>query len=474
MLVGCGAPVDSERLGAIAANGMSPEDAARTTERLERALARGDDAQGRADRFGDMAATAGSVTPGALVQAALARNSRIGAAAEDIALADAERMRAVFGYLPQVTIGYQRSEIDQEVIRSDNVVFQAGTAQYPVTTLTARIDQPIIDLSRIFAIQHARNARTQAEVDYLATVRAVVYEVLDTYVMAAQSAARARALNSRMAILDRQVSAQGALAETGLGIASAPSALRSERAGIASEAAMEMTRYADALGRLSFLTGSTITQVAPLRATGVSMSGARGMNVDALVARGLQENPAVMSAALAVVGADVQRQQALAADFSPVLTAYALLEREDREASRFGGGSLTQDQTVGVQLTVPLFNAQGRGYEIGTANVRLRRQGLEYNALVRELETDIRTTHARLLQLAQASGQAATATREAGVAVRAEQDRVAVGESSDFATAARELRLAQSRELQDVYSAEYLRAWFRLQYLTGVDMRAGL
>jgi outer membrane protein TolC len=470
----CGAPVDGERLTGLTETGLSAELLEATDERLDRALSRGDDAELRAAAFGSLQTGSGPMTPTALTEAALARNTRIGAAAEAIALADAERLNAIFGYLPQVSVRYNLDQYDQRVLASDNEVFALGTAQYPVTVASVRATQPIFDLARIFAINHARNARTQAEVEYLATLRSVVYEVLDAYVVAGQAQQRAQALRQRAAMMDRQISAQGALAETGLGTMMEPAGLRSERASIASEESLELSRYAEALGALAALTGTAVRDVAPLTMLAGVMGSERNMDVDALVARGLRENPTIMASALSVVGADVLRRQALSADFSPVLEAYAQLERRDRADSRFGGASLTEDQTVGVQFTVPLFNARGQGYEMATSNVRLRRAALDYNATRRQLETDIVATHARMVALAQAAGQASSAAQQAATAQRAEQDRVDMGESSDFAVAARDLRRSVAAERAAFYNSEYLRAWLRLQYLTGVDLRGGL
>ena len=472
-LAGCGRAVDPERISGLVETGIPADVKERTDERLSRALARGDDEGLRAAAFGDVADAGAALGPAALTQAALARNTRIGTAAEGIALADAKRLNAIFGYLPQVSLSYRQDEVDQKVIETDNAVFQAGNAKYPVVVTSVRVTQPIIDLSRIFAINHARTARTQAEVEYLATVRAVVYEVLDAYVVAAQAQQRAQSLRSRARTMDQQITAQSALAETGLNAVSEPSSLRSERGSLASEESLELARYAEALGALAALTGTTIREIAPLAMPSGVLGSERNVNIETLVETGLRENPTVMAAALSVVGADALRKQAMSSDFAPVLEAYALLEQEDREASRFGGGSLTEDQTIGLQLTVPLFNARGTGYDMAESTVRLRRAGLEYNTVRRQLETDIVATHGRMVALAQAASQASSAAQQATVARAAEQARADTGESSDFAVAARDLRRAAAAERAAFYRTEYLRAWLRLQYLTGVDLRGG-
>lgn len=107
--------------------------------RLDCALALGEDAEIRAATFGTMQPAGQPLGPRALTAAALALNAPIGAAAEAIALADAERLNAIFGYLPQVTAAYRQDEVDQQVIETDYAVFERGNAQYSVTFATVRV-----------------------------------------------------------------------------------------------------------------------------------------------------------------------------------------------------------------------------------------------------------------------------------------------------------------------------------------------
>ena len=422
------------------------------------------------DQYASISETTGSGQLSALLSSALERNTRIGTAAQQINRADAERLNAIFGYLPQINVTFSRDQITQRVIETDNAVFELGEAKYPVTTIQARIDQPILDLSRIFGIQHATNARSISEVEYIRTVRDVVYEVFDAYLVANQAKARSGALRQRMGFLARQINSQDALNDSGIGDVIEVSSLRSERSSIASEEALESARYIEALGDLALLTGASVSEIAPLRfPQGIGQSERR-ISVDQAVATGLEQNPVVMAAALGVVGAELDRRRALAADFAPVLAAYAMLEREDRANSRFGGGSLTEDTTVGVRLTIPIFNGRGRGYETLPATVGVRAGALDYYARRRQVETQIRATHARLSELSRAMGQSSNAARQSARALGSERDRLATGQSADLAVAAREIRLSVARERNAFYQTEYLRTWARLQYLMGADL----
>lgn len=457
------------RLMNLLDNGLDAKAQERLDARLSKAVARGDKTNDLSGAHGDLQ-DADIKELGAFLVAALERNPRIGAAAQGINLADARRLNAIFGYLPQVKLILDQNNVNQVVVETDNAVFQQGEAKYPVKTQQLRLEQPIFDLARIFGIQHASNARSLAEVEYIRTVRDVAFEVFDAYVVAGQAKTQSQMLRRRMSLLSRQITSQSVLDASGLGDAIQKSSLASERASLAAEEALNAAKYAEAMGSLARLTGVAVSDVPKLSLPREIVGAERKVSAAQAVATGLQENPLVMAAALTAVGADLERKTALADDFSPVLMAYASIKKEDRADSRFGGGSVTEDTTVGVALTIPLFNATGEGYAMLPATVAARSAVLDYHAQRRELETSIRTTHARLGELNKAMGQAGRAVSAARRALRSEEARSETGQSADIAVAARKLRLEVARERAFFYQSEYLRAWGRLQYLVGADL----
>ncbi|MGL5011716.1 MAG: TolC family protein, partial [Paracoccaceae bacterium] len=354
-------------------------------------------------------------------------------------------------------------------VETDNVVFQRGTAKYPVTNLGVDLRQPIFDLGRIYGIQLQSAARSVAEVEYIAAVHAAVFEAYDAYFAAVQSKARAKALRAEMDIVRRQIAAESTLVESGLSTDITGRTYSAELASLAADEAVEASRYADALSELSFISGMVITDVADVSAgrlgRGNDLSQAEAM------ARAEQSNPALLASGISVVATELGRRQALAADFAPVIEAFARFEDETREGSRFGGGSRTKDTNIGFSLTIPIFNASGEGYSSTLETVDLRDAALKYYADKRQLETEIASTIRRLEELSTAISQASRALSEISANVRDEEARVATGESIDLAVMSRKLAEVSARERLEFQQIEYLRAWGRLQYLTGEDLR---
>lgn len=411
-----------------------------------------------------------TATLGELLANTLNRNSRIAAAAKNLDRASAERMNAVLGYAPQVSASYTFERLNEKVISSDNAVYQLGEATYPVLTAGLTLEQPLFDLSRIYAIDYANTQGQKAEIDYLAAIAEASHEVFETYLTATQSKARMASLQVRQAYLERQISGERSLQVNGLGDEVSIASLRGNRADVAAEEALEAATYAEALSTLSRLSGMTIRDVKPI----VFPRGLLGMettvDIDQAVEEALRRNPMMLSSALQVTSARKRRQQALAKDFAPVVNGYFTYENEDRAASRFGGGSHTRDATIGVKVSVPIFNAGGNGYASATTAQEAHAAAIDHYGLARQLETELRSTHQRMIELTRSIQRMDTVVSESRKAFQTERNRLETGESVDLAVATRELSLDKALEKRSFYQAEYLKAWGRLQYLMGKNL----
>jgi outer membrane protein TolC len=461
----------SERLAELRANGPDAERLAIAEERLATALGRDNATGALADTFdGDVAADGPTPKLNDLLALAIERHPDIGKAAQALNRADVERMNAIYGYLPQVSASASFSQITQEVVQTDNQVFELGEAEYPVTNLQLELSQPIFNLSRIFNIRIQRTAQTVAEVEYLATVQRVSFETFDAYVSAAQSKAKIRSLQQRMSLLGRQIANEDSLSDIGLSTEALSNSYASERANLASDEAVESARLAAALADLAYLSGSSVPDVEAIRVPASVLRSERNTILAAGIAAAEESNPALLASAISVVEAELVRKQAIASDFAPVLDAFARYEDETREGSRFGGGSQTRDTTYGVRLTIPIFNASGQGLQTTLRSVDLRTAALDYYATRRQLRAQVMASFERMTELSAAIGQSSTAVARAADNVALEQGRLASGESVDIAVVGRQLAESSSRETLEFQQLEYLRAWGRYQYLTGASL----
>lgn len=465
-----------ERLSALLAEGPNTEALTKAEERLAAALGRDNATGALAAAFNaDNASDGTAQSLNTLFALALERNTDVANAAQALNRADVARMNAIYGYLPQVSASATYSVLEQEVVQTDNEVFLQGRANYPVTNLRVELVQPIFNLSRIFNIQLQNTARTVAEVDYIAAVQRATFETFDAYISAAQSKAKVTSLRQRMSLIGQQISREGTLSDIGLGTDTLRNSYTAERASLASEEAVETARLAAALADLTFLTGSTVTDISPVAVPASILRSESSTTVAEGIAAAEANNPALLATAISVVETELRRKQAIASDFSPVLDAFASYEDETREGSRFGGGSQTIDTTYGVRLTIPIFNARGQGYQAALEAVDLRSAALEYFAIRRQLRSQVTATHQRMAELSTAISQSSSSASRAASNVSIERDRLESGESVDVAVVSRQLTQSSARETLEFQRLEYLRAWGRYQYLTGGSLStAGL
>lgn len=471
VLIGCDKSTNRaspERLAVLLNDGLLETKEIKVNERLAKVLARENSVKELADAFGSSALdNPSTVDLATLMQATLERNPDIGRAAQAINRADAERLNAIFGYLPQVTASFTQTNLDQQVVSSDNAVFELGRAKYPVTNMGVELRQPIFDLSRIYGIQLASTVRSNAEVSYIAAVQRALYETFDAYLLAVQSKTRSDALRQRGMMITRQVNSETGLAESGLTDAQTSRSLQAELQKVAGDAAIEDARYAQALSELSFATGTAISDVQQGSVPRGIMGTERRITAEQAIEAAQANNPALLSVAIGVVERNLARQQAIATDFMPVLNAFATLEKEDRAGSRFGGASVTQDTSVGFKLTLPILNASGRGYSTLETNIDLREALLSYHAQRRQIATDINGTLERMAALSTALGQLGQAASTAQENADAEAAKLETGDSTEIQLVAREILANQLAEQADFQELEYVRAYARLQFLTG-------
>jgi outer membrane protein TolC len=384
--------------------------------------------------------------------------------------ADAQRLNAIFGYLPQITLTANQNQIEQEVVSSDNNVFAAGVASYGSTDITFEISQPIFDLSRIFGIRIANTVRTNAEVDYIATVQTVMYEVFDTYVQALQADNSVNSLRRRQALLRRQLNAERNRVEEGLTRQNALRGLEIELAELGISSSRRELDRARLLSELSLQTGTRIEGVTRSAIPNGISGTERRVSVKDAVDNAMLRNPTVLRSLISVTEADLRNKQARAADFSPVLVAFARQIDEDREDSRFGGGSVTSDTIMGVRLVVPIFNSRGVGYANIETRVDLKDSLLQYVNERREVEADVTATHKRMGDLAAASSRAQSAVRSNRALITQEKALVEAGDSQSYIVSAYESRALEAQAQAADLRLEYVRAWARFSFLTGQNL----
>lgn len=459
-----------DRLDALVSNGLDDDKRTRIDDRLEKIEAREKVASLLEDFDNPSTASTNGMSLAQALDQALEGNVEIGRAAQEINAADVARLTAIFGYLPQVRVTANLSEIEQKITQSDNVVFNAGQAQYGSLDYSLEIEQPLIDLGRIFQIRIANTARSGAEVGYIAAVQKAMFDTFSAYLTASQTQKRKQALLRRASLVSRQIAQERSRTDAGLSDSAAVTALEQTYSSLQVNASAAEIAEARALGELMRLTGASLTSVETPRRPNNMRGVERRLSVAQAIESANENNPNILRAIVEVAEYDQRRFQSISADFSPVLTAFGRLVVEDREGSRFGGGSETEDMILGVRMVVPIFNADGNGYRTLTSNVDFRQAVLGYANEKRQISAQIRGVHGQLVSLTQAISRARSAAQAARKLVNTEKARVDAGTSQDFLVTELESRALAASAIVEEYEIDYFRAWGELQYLSGISL----
>ena len=157
----------------------------------------------------------------------------------------------------------------------------------------------------------------------------------------------------------------------------------------------------------------------------------------------------------------------MAEDFAPRLEGFARAEYEDREASRFGGGSETFDATVGLRLTVPIFNASGQGYRSFEARSDARLAILNEANLHRALDVEVRALANELDAYRRLIVKSEGAFNSANKLLASAKRRVASGQAVPIEVLRQQLQVERAREWVERSRYSFIRSWARLSFLTG-------
>ncbi len=191
------------------------------------------------------------------------------------------------------------------------------------------------------------------------------------------------------------------------------------------------------------------------------------LDANALITQAVQQNPQAQQLRLETLEQRQLLDAALAEDFVPQLEGFGRVEYEDRAASRFGGGSETLDATLGLRLTVPIFNASGTGYGTFEQHSDLRAATLSEAQLRRSLEVEIRSLVNRLRAQNNLIAKADTAYNAAQELLKSAYRSVESGVATDLIVLRHKVQLANAKEWRSRINYSYLRNAARLSFVTG-------
>ncbi|HBK08990.1 MAG TPA: hypothetical protein DDZ81_24555 [Acetobacteraceae bacterium] len=392
-------------------------------------------------------------------------NPAIKAAEAGVSAADHGMDDAFFGFMPRASLVVSPQREFQNVISTDNPVYQVGKKYFGNFGYTFQVLQPVIDPGALARAQGADAEYRGQSQQLIATKQKTTYELIEAYLLALAS------LDSeRLAIAEEETYAghrdeisrrlvHGLASRTDLADIQA----RIDRAR--SSRILSRADVTKAMAVLRRIAGRPVTALLPL-ADRIPVGAPVPPDPDAWVESANQTNPELKAMVAQTDVADAEFKRLLA-ETLPRMDIILSDARLNAGGSLYGGAAKTDEQIAELRITVPLFNADGRGYPALAANERRNQIRYQTEDRTREIEQRVRAAFAD----AQRDSESAALLQSAAAnhaLVRDDLSRkftAGVAAISDMIDAERDYVRAEREALATNYN--YLIAMMQLKRLTG-------
>ncbi|MBR8651833.1 TolC family outer membrane protein [Achromobacter sp. Marseille-Q0513] len=279
-------------------------------------------------------------------------------------------MAARAGLLPSVTGEANRSRVKQNVINSQNAVYQTGQANWNENGWALTLTQPILDLGAFHKWRQSQEAERKEVASYAYAQQDLMLRTATAYlsILAAQDqielteAERNTTQKQMELVRARYRSGQ----ETEVGVSEVQARLDLQEANTL----LARHDYLDKQQGLQEIIGYGNVRLHRVRKD-LPMAVPQPNDVQVWLRTALEQNWSIRaaSAAVAVAEKEVSVQRA---GYYPSMALRASTGRNETGGSLFGGGSTVGDTRVTLNLSVPIFQS---GYTYGMSHAAASRLG---------------------------------------------------------------------------------------------------
>jgi outer membrane protein len=299
---------------------------------------------------------------------------------------------AWFGYLPRSSIVFNRQREGQKVYSTDNPVYQVGSGRYTNKGYTFQALQPLVDFPAIARIAGGYAERRNQASQWTAVQQKMTYDLIEAYLLALAALDDERLAKSEEETYSGHRTEIQRRLDRGMGNSTDLADVEARIAKSQSDRIAAHSVVLKALTLLQRISAQQVRGVYPLKG-GFAMGSPIPTNPETWVDTARQTNPEVQALLAQSDIADAEFKR-LIGELLPRLDLVASDQYLDAGGSLYGGGARTEQQTFELRLTVPIFNADGRGYPAFAAGER--RSQARYAAQDRQLDIDQRVRAAYL------------------------------------------------------------------------------
>ncbi len=265
-----------------------------------------------------------------------------------------EKLSLAWGQLlPTVNATAQFNDTTQDIISSENVVYDAGKSDFTTTEYGISLRQPLLRYDLFLGVGQAKVEQQKADLELKAAQQDLVVRVTERYLVALSAQDQLEFAKAEETAVRQHFELANARFEMGL----APiTDLHDAKARLASREARtfeaEIQRV-DAFEALRELTGIVPEGIMPLTST-FKPSPPVPDNAEQWVETATRENLTVQAQGrlVNIAKREVSIQKS---GHYPILDLVASFDNQDTQGTLFGGGSEVQTLEYGIQFSLPIY-----------------------------------------------------------------------------------------------------------------------
>ncbi len=386
--------------------------------------------------------------------------AQAGSEAADYSLRD-----AWFGYLPRVTLSYDRQRERQSVHRTDNPVYKVGEGVFANYDRTFQIVQPIFDARQFAQINAAYAGSHYADAQLVAARQKNTYNIVEAYLLALASVDDVRLSKSELAALQGHVDEVSRRLSKGMGSRTELEDVQARAAKAEADEVAAEANFDKALVALRRLTGQKVEKLTPLSGD-IAMAAPIPADPEDWIDNAHKGNADLRAADASVEQAQAVLQKSYA-DLAPRVELSASDDRLDSGGSLYGGGALTNQKVLEARLTIPLFNPDGQGYTAYSSTAKLRQSRYNRDDKTLEVDQKVRAAFLEVQKNARGGASLVKSAKHRGQYADDLHNKFTAGmaTTSDMLDAERDFFRVQREVLSSHYN--YLLNMMQLKQLTG-------
>jgi outer membrane protein len=258
------------------------------------------------------------------------------------------------GYRPTVTLDYDHITTTQDIISSDNALFQQGSTSFPTTTWTLTVTQPIFRYANFKRIGQAKEELQQADAELVQAQQDLMMRVSEAYLAALSAEDEVSFLRSEKAAAAKQVELAQGRENAAVGRAVDRYDAEARLASVEADAAAAEVAMRDAYEALYEMMGREPMSLSPLKGE-IDLQYPMPADDKHWIDAAMQNNPALVVQRYAVNVAKTEIARQNGGHFP---TVDAVLRKNNRltQGTLFGGGSEVGTQEMMIRLSVPIYS----------------------------------------------------------------------------------------------------------------------